>query len=154
MVDLFLARGFPRDALAYHSPPYGFEKDEDQSRLLWSAIQAHATTDLILGVGAPKSEVWIDVHRDRLGDVYAYAFGGGLDFLVGTVTRAPVFMRRLGFEWMWRLAQEPARLWRRYLVDSWAVLPCIVEDLAGRAPHGSPGLNDDPRKARWGARSA
>jgi N-acetylglucosaminyldiphosphoundecaprenol N-acetyl-beta-D-mannosaminyltransferase len=142
LVEVFRARGFPPDALTFVSPDFGFERDEAQSARLLSAIREHRTTDLIFGLGAPKSEIWIDRHRDRLGDLYAYGFGAGLDFLAGATRRAPVLARRLGLEWMWRLGTDPARLWRRYLVDSWAMLPAIREDLAGRAPHGKPRLED------------
>jgi N-acetylglucosaminyldiphosphoundecaprenol N-acetyl-beta-D-mannosaminyltransferase len=142
LVELFRARGFPSGSLAFVSPEFGFERDEGQSARLLSAIRGHRTTDLIFGLGAPKSEVWIDRHRDRLGELYAYGFGAGLDFLVGATPRAPVLVRRLGLEWVWRLGSDPARLWRRYLVDSWAALPAIREDLAGRAPHGKARLED------------
>jgi N-acetylglucosaminyldiphosphoundecaprenol N-acetyl-beta-D-mannosaminyltransferase len=142
LVEIFRARGFPRDAVAFASPNFGFERDQGQSARLLSTIREHRTTDLIFGLGAPKSEIWIDRHRDRLGDLYAYGFGAGLDFLAGATRRAPLLVRRLGLEWIWRLGTDPARLWRRYLVDSWAVLPAIREDLAGRAPHGKARLED------------
>ena len=134
LVDTFLARGFQREAVDFASPDFGFEKDEGQSARLLSAIRQHRTTDLVFGLGAPKSEVWIDRHRDRLGDLYAYGFGAGLDFLAGATRRAPVLVRRLGMEWAWRLGTDPVRLWRRYLVDSWAAIPAIAEDLSGRTP--------------------
>jgi N-acetylglucosaminyldiphosphoundecaprenol N-acetyl-beta-D-mannosaminyltransferase len=142
LVDLFVARGLPREALAYVSPPFGFENDPRQSEALASAIRSHRATDLIFGLGAPKSEIWIDTHRDQLGDLYAYGFGAGLDFLAGVAARAPAPLRRLGLEWAWRLAGDPIRLWRRYMIDSWAAVPSVVEDLAGRAPHGKPRLDD------------
>ena len=142
LVEHFVERGFPKNALAFDSPAFGFEHDEAQSHALCSAIRAHATTDLVFGVGSPKSEVWVNGRRDELDNLYAYGFGAGLDFLIGHASRAPMLLRRLGLEWAWRLASEPARLWRRYLVDSWAVIPSIAEDLAGRAPHGKPSLTD------------
>jgi N-acetylglucosaminyldiphosphoundecaprenol N-acetyl-beta-D-mannosaminyltransferase len=142
LVEIFRARGFPPDSLVFASPPFGFEHDQAQSAELLAAIRAHRTTDLIFGLGAPKSEVWIDRHRGELGDLYAYGFGAGLDFLAGATRRAPVSVQRLGLEWAWRLSQDPARLWRRYLVDSWAALPAIGQDLAGRAPHGGARLED------------
>ncbi len=142
LVEIFRARGFPPEALAFESPDFGFERDEPRSARLLSAIRAHRTTDLVFGLGAPKSEVWIDRHRDGLGDLYAYGFGAGLDFLAGAASRAPRLVRRLGLEWAWRLGQDPARLWRRYLVDSWTILPVIVQDLAGRAAHGKARLED------------
>ena len=58
-------------------------------------IADHGTTHLMMGVGSPKSEVWVHQHRHSLGDLYAFGFGAGLDFLAGTQRRAPVFMRRI-----------------------------------------------------------
>ncbi len=142
LIESFLARGFPKEALAFDSPAFGFEKNQVQSAALCATIRAHGTTDLVFGVGSPKSEIWIDTHRGQLGDLYAYGFGAGLDFLIGHATRAPTVLRRLGLEWLWRLGLEPTRLWRRYLVDSWAALPSVAADLVGRAPHGKPCLND------------
>ena len=142
LTENFVARGFSRDAMAFCCPPFGFENDASQSHALCAEIRAHGATDLVIGVGAPKSEVWVDGHRGQLGNLYAYAFGAGLEHLVDPAARAPKAMRTLGLEWMWRLAREPARLWRRYLIESWAVFPSVAEDLAGRAPHGQLRLED------------
>jgi len=142
LIEHFRSRGFSRDALRYACPPFGFEHDEVRSQTLCEEIRAHGATDLLFGVGAPKSEVWIDAHRDQLGDLYAFGMGAGLDFLVGQGSRAPKILRKLGLEWTWRLGREPTRLWRRYLVDSWGVFPSVAADLAGRAPHGGSRLDD------------
>jgi N-acetylglucosaminyldiphosphoundecaprenol N-acetyl-beta-D-mannosaminyltransferase len=142
LIEHCVARGFPRDSLAYQCPPFGFESDITQSETLCREIRAHGTTDLVAGVGSPKSEVWIDVHRNQLGVLYAYALGASLEFLTGRAARAPKILRAIGLEWTWRLGREPGRLWRRYLVDSWAVFPSVAEDLAGRAPHGALRLED------------
>jgi len=142
LVEHFVALGFSRDALSSASPPFGFEHDEARSETLCAQIRDHRTTDLLFGVGAPKSEVWIDAHRRQLGDLYAFGMGAGLDFLVGQASRAPRILRGLGLEWAWRLGQEPRRLWRRYLIQSWGVLPSVAADLAGRAPHGGARLDE------------
>lgn len=131
---LFAARGFAREAVGFRIPPFGFERDNHQSAELASAIVAHRATHLIFGLGAPKSEVWIDTHRAVLGDLYACCFGSGPDFLVGEAKRAPAIVQRLGLEWAWRVASDPRRLWRRYFLDSWAFLPAVVRDLRGRGP--------------------
>jgi N-acetylglucosaminyldiphosphoundecaprenol N-acetyl-beta-D-mannosaminyltransferase len=127
----FEAAGFA-DGVAFASPPFGFETDAARSAALCDAIRRHRTTHLVLGLGAPKSEVWIDRHRAALGDIYACAFGSAPDFLVGTARRAPEGLRRLGLEWAWRVAHDPRRLWRRYFIDAWAFLPAVARDLLGR----------------------
>jgi N-acetylglucosaminyldiphosphoundecaprenol N-acetyl-beta-D-mannosaminyltransferase len=80
-----------------------------------SAIRAAAPDLLFVALGAPKQEVWIHRHRERLGVPLAIGIGAGLDFVAGHVRRAPVWMQRNGLEWAWRIGQEP-RLWSRYLV--------------------------------------
>jgi N-acetylglucosaminyldiphosphoundecaprenol N-acetyl-beta-D-mannosaminyltransferase len=96
-------------------PPRGFEQDVSQDDAVVSAIRAAAPDLLFVALGAPKQEVWIHRHRERLGVPLAIGIGAGLDFVAGHVRRAPVWMQRNGLEWAWRIGQEP-RLWSRYLV--------------------------------------
>jgi N-acetylglucosaminyldiphosphoundecaprenol N-acetyl-beta-D-mannosaminyltransferase len=77
-----------------------------------------AKPDLILvALGPPKQELWIDRARDHVGPAVALGVGASLDFLVGKYKRAPRWMAKIGLEWLYRLLQEPRRLWRRYLVE-------------------------------------
>jgi N-acetylglucosaminyldiphosphoundecaprenol N-acetyl-beta-D-mannosaminyltransferase len=142
LLSSLIDRGFPERQLAYLCPPFGFESDRMMSSKIVEAITAHGTTDLFLGVGAPKSEIWVDEHRDMLGNMYAYCFGAGLDYFAGRSTRAPIAFRNMGMEWFWRLTREPVRLWHRYLIDSWAFFPAVFQDLRGRAPHGKRRIHD------------
>jgi N-acetylglucosaminyldiphosphoundecaprenol N-acetyl-beta-D-mannosaminyltransferase len=70
---------------------------------------------LLVALGSPKQELWIDARRARLAPAVALAVGATLDFIAGALRRAPPWMRRAGLEWLYRLAQEPRRLARRYL---------------------------------------
>jgi len=77
-----------------------------------------ARPDIIfVALGPPKQELWIDKARDLVGPAVSLGVGASLDFLVGKYKRAPRWMGRVGLEWAYRLAQEPRRLWRRYLVE-------------------------------------
>jgi N-acetylglucosaminyldiphosphoundecaprenol N-acetyl-beta-D-mannosaminyltransferase len=77
-----------------------------------------AKPDLILvGLGPPKQELWIHRAADSVRPAVALGIGAGLDFIAGRYKRAPLWLRRTGFEWAYRLVQEPRRLWRRYLVE-------------------------------------
>lgn len=79
---------------------------------------AAARPHLVLAAfGAPKQELLIDRLSARLRPAVLLGVGASLDFLAGTVKRAPPALRRLGLEWAFRLAQEPRRMWRRYLVE-------------------------------------
>lgn len=128
--DLLKARAFDSQAVMIEVAPQDFGKDQAYSDTLTRAIRRHRTTHLLMGLGAPKSEIWVHRHRDRLGDCYVLPVGAGLEFFAGTKRRAPVWMRSAGLEWAWRLGSEPRRLWRRYLVDSWLFLGAIGTDLA------------------------
>ncbi len=132
-------RGFAAEAIACECPPFGFERDPEGSARLARLIREHGTTHLVMGVGAPKSEVWINEWRDHLGDLYAFGIGAGVDFFVGTAKRAPAWMRRLGLEWVSRLISEPRRLGRRYLIDTLQFPAAVVDDLSGNWQAGERG---------------
>lgn len=76
-----------------------------------------AKPDLMLvALGAPKGEIWIHRNAARLGKVVSLSIGAGIDFIAGRVRRAPPWIARAGLEWLFRIAQEPGRLSKRYLV--------------------------------------
>jgi N-acetylglucosaminyldiphosphoundecaprenol N-acetyl-beta-D-mannosaminyltransferase len=78
-----------------------------------------AKPDLVLvALGPPKQELWIHLAAEAIRPAVAFGIGAGLDFMIGRHRKAPVWMARAGFEWAFRLLQEPRRLWRRYLVES------------------------------------
>lgn len=124
-------RGFPPETLAFCVPPFGFEVDEAYSQDLAAKINRHGTTHLFLGVGSPKSELWVNRFRASLGSYYVLNFGAGLDYFAGTRARAPRVLQLMGLEWAWRVACEPRRLVRRYFMSSWRFLWAVGLDLAG-----------------------
>jgi N-acetylglucosaminyldiphosphoundecaprenol N-acetyl-beta-D-mannosaminyltransferase len=77
-----------------------------------------ARPDLVLvALGSPKQEIWIDMVRDAIRPTVAIGVGASFDFVAGRVRRCPAWVSRAGLEWLYRLVQEPGRLWRRYLVQ-------------------------------------
>jgi exopolysaccharide biosynthesis WecB/TagA/CpsF family protein len=85
---------------------------------------AHAHADVILvALGHPKQERWIDLNRDKLAASVAIGVGCVFDLLAGQSRRAPIWMQALGLEWAFRLAQEPRRLLRRYVTDAAWLIP-------------------------------
>ncbi len=70
------------------------------------------------GLGMPKQEMWMAAHRDRLNAAVLIGVGAAFDIHAGLVKRAPKLLRRSGFEWVYRLVNEPRRLWRRYLANN------------------------------------
>ncbi len=86
-----------------------------------------AEPDLVLiALGAPKQELWMDRFSGQIAPAVSIGVGGSLDFLTGRVRRAPPWMSRCGLEWMYRLVQEPRRMWRRYLVDDPRFVAIVV----------------------------
>jgi N-acetylglucosaminyldiphosphoundecaprenol N-acetyl-beta-D-mannosaminyltransferase len=100
------------------SPDFGFEKDSAYcDRICQSVAEAKADL-LVIGLGAPKQEIWVHKHASRLPVKVALCVGATIDFLAGNKPRAPIWMRKLGVEWLHRMCSEPKRLVKRYLVDA------------------------------------
>lgn len=84
---------------------------------------------VLMAFGAPKQELLMDALRERVRPAVCLGIGASLDFIAGTVKRAPVFMQRNGLEWLYRLGQEPRRLWRRYLINDPLFAAILVRTL-------------------------
>ncbi|MBW3595190.1 MAG: WecB/TagA/CpsF family glycosyltransferase [Actinobacteria bacterium] len=82
------------------------------------AIKQSGAEVLLVGMGNPLQEKWIDRCLDRTGARVAIGVGAFFDFVTGEVPRAPEWMNRFGLEWVHRLLQEPKRMWRRYLLGN------------------------------------
>ncbi len=89
-------------------------------------IRAARPDLLLVALGAPKQEFWIDEHFAEIAPAVALGVGASLDFIAGTIRRSPRWMSKVGLEWLYRLGQEPKRLWRRYLVDDPKFLAIVL----------------------------
>jgi N-acetylglucosaminyldiphosphoundecaprenol N-acetyl-beta-D-mannosaminyltransferase len=107
-------RRWPELRIAYRlSPPFRELSPEEDDSIV-EDIRSSGARIVFVGLGCPKQERWMAEHRDRLGIVLV-GIGAAFDFLAGTKRQAPAFVQRVGLEWVFRLATEPRRLWRRYL---------------------------------------
>jgi N-acetylglucosaminyldiphosphoundecaprenol N-acetyl-beta-D-mannosaminyltransferase len=97
------------------SPPFRPLTNQEDKNLL-AQIEEAAPDVLWVGLGTPKQERWMYDHRDKLSVPVMVGVGAAFDFVTARVKRAPYWMRENGLEWFFRLAQEPRRLWRRYLI--------------------------------------
>lgn len=110
-----------------YSPPFGFEKDPQECQKIVDMINNSGANVLAVGVGAPKQEKWICQYKSRLTAISTFlAIGATIDFEAGNVTRSPAWMSSVGLEWLYRLAKEPGRLWRRYLVEDLAFFVLVA----------------------------
>ena len=101
-----------------HSPSFGFEKHEDECEELVRIVNNSGANVVLVGVGAPKQEKWIMKWKDKMPSVDLWmALGATIDFEAGTLKRAPLFYRKIGMEWLYRVIKEPKRLFKRYFVD-------------------------------------
>jgi N-acetylglucosaminyldiphosphoundecaprenol N-acetyl-beta-D-mannosaminyltransferase len=111
-----LLRRFPGIEIAGTcSPPFRpLTKEEDEKHI--SLINASHADVVWVSLSEVKQDRWMFEHRDRLNVSVLVGIGAAFDFHAGIKSQAPVWMRESGFEWLYRLVQEPKRLWRRYLI--------------------------------------
>ena len=112
-----LERMFPGLKVSTFFPRYGFDKSEVETNNLIAAIHECAPSFIFLGVGSPKQEEWLVNNVSRLPKGVYIGCGMAIGFITGEVRRAPKLLQRLGLEWVWRIYQEPRRLFTRYLYD-------------------------------------
>jgi N-acetylglucosaminyldiphosphoundecaprenol N-acetyl-beta-D-mannosaminyltransferase len=110
-------------APAHFDPPMGFEKNPASLRQAVEFVIAHPARFVFLAVGSPRQEqLAAAIQATGRATGTGLCIGAGLDFIAGTSSRAPGWMRRCGLEWLHRLAGDPRRLARRYLLDCPAVV--------------------------------
>lgn len=105
-----------------YSPPYGFEKDRQETQKIIDMVcEAHPDV-LILALGTPKQEKFYFKHREKLSVPMTLAVGASIDFVAGNVKRAPKWMSDRGLEWLFRITQDPKRMFKRYIIDDTKIL--------------------------------
>ena len=116
---LNLRQRYPNVRIAgTYSPPLGpYPYPEEEDRHMVETVNASGADVLLVALGCPKQDLWIAAHQDELKPSLAIGVGSVLDVLAGAARRAPRWLQGTGLEWLYRLIQEPGRLWRRYLVQ-------------------------------------
>jgi exopolysaccharide biosynthesis WecB/TagA/CpsF family protein len=137
-----LVRRLGLTAPAHHDPPMGFEHDPIAFAAAVAFVRDHPSRFVFLAVGSPRQE-WLAAAIAATGGTTGtgLCIGASLEFLAGARRRAPWFMQRIGLEWLFRLASDPRRLLRRYLIDSPAVIALLLKQRwtggpTDAAPHG------------------
>lgn len=100
-----------------YSPAYGFEKDKAELAEIARMIRGARPDILIVALGCPKQEYFIADMRNELQVPLSLGLGASLDFEAGNIKRAPKWMSDHGLEWLYRITQDPKRLFKRYFVD-------------------------------------
>jgi N-acetylglucosaminyldiphosphoundecaprenol N-acetyl-beta-D-mannosaminyltransferase len=97
-----------------HCPPFRQLTDAEEDAVA-AEINRSGADVVWVGIGVPKQEKWMARMRDRLDTPVLIGVGAAFDFHAGIIPQAPPMMQRCGLEWLYRLRQEPRRLWKRYL---------------------------------------
>jgi N-acetylglucosaminyldiphosphoundecaprenol N-acetyl-beta-D-mannosaminyltransferase len=119
-----------------YSPPHRPLTDEEQ--LAVAAEVNHTRADVVwVGIGVPKQEKWMAAMREQLEAAVLVGVGAAFDFHAGLVSQAPPWIQERGLEWAYRLAQEPQRLWRRYLRYNPKFVGAFARQLASQHRPGS-----------------
>lgn len=128
-VNQFLGRDLVVDAL---SPPNPFPCGSHENEKVLERIALSGASVVVVGLGAPKQEIWIHHVMQRLPSVRLwFAAGGTLDFFAGNKQRAPKWLRTLCLEWAFRLLHEGGALWTRYLGRDLQVVPLLIRQALG-----------------------
>lgn len=115
-----------------YSPPFKPLIEMDHADILRRLRDARPDI-LLVAFGCPKQEKWLNMHYRTAGVPVAIGVGATIDFLAGTMKRAPAWMQKTGLEWIFRLLQEPRRLFRRYVTDLW-VFGCAIIQQVNQMP--------------------
>jgi len=119
---------FPDLTIAgFFSPPMRSVGEPEEENIL-NQINAAKPDVLWVGLGSPKQDYWMANHRDKLEVPVMIGVGAAFDFFAGIKPQAPLWMRRSGLEWVFRLCSEPKRLWKRYLVGNTIFICLILKD--------------------------
>jgi N-acetylglucosaminyldiphosphoundecaprenol N-acetyl-beta-D-mannosaminyltransferase len=113
-----------------HAPPFRELTTEEDAEIV-ADINNAAPDILFVGLGCPKQENWMAAHRGRI-DAVMIGVGAAFDFYAGNLREAPRWLSSIGLEWLFRLAMEPRRLWRRYLVLNPRLILLAIEQLLGK----------------------
>jgi N-acetylglucosaminyldiphosphoundecaprenol N-acetyl-beta-D-mannosaminyltransferase len=121
---------FPRLEVAFREAPAFRALSEEEDEAAVRAISESGARILFVGLGGAKQDLWMAEHRGRVPAVML-GVGAAFDFLAGTKPQAPRWMQNSGLEWVFRLATEPRRLWRRYLMHNPRFAVLAVKQIIG-----------------------
>lgn len=113
------------DVIGLFSPEFGFEKSEKESMQIVTMLNQTRPDVVVFGVGAPKQEIWAHQYAQYINAKVVLCVGATIDFIAGEKTRAPVWIQKIGMEWLHRMLTEPKRLFKRYFHDA-VVFPQLV----------------------------
>lgn len=122
-----LSKRFPGISFVHHEPPMDLRNNPSARQAAAEFVASSGARFTMIAVGSPQQEMIAqDVRSNENARGMALCIGAGLDFVTGSQQRAPRVLQTIGLEWAHRLASNPRRLWRRYLVDGLRIIPIYV----------------------------
>ncbi len=128
MSDNFLKMNPELKVCGIYSPPFGDFTQEENEKIIKMVNISNADV-LWISFGCPKQEKWALQNCDKLKVPVSACVGAAFNLHAGIVRRAPLLMQKLGFEWLYRLFQEPGRLWKRYLIGGMEFIFIIMKQI-------------------------
>src|SRR3989338_8715527 len=114
------------------SPPFKAVGEMEGDSVI-AQINAANPDILWVGLGSPKQDYWMSIHRERLDVPVMVGVGAAFDFIAGTKLQAPPWVRRIGLEWLFRFCCEPQRMWKRYLIGNTKFIYYLIRDLVTKS---------------------
>lgn len=105
-----------------YSPPYGFEKDPIEMTKINNLLLKSGADLLFVGMGVPRQDIFIYENMYKYQIPMSFSIGATIDFEAGVQKRAPKWINKIGMEWMYRLFQDPKRMFKRYIIDDMKII--------------------------------
>lgn len=127
-----LSGHYPKAVIGTHNGYFDMAKGSSENARVVEQINAFKPDILLVGMGMPRQEAWIAANIDALPDAVIFNVGAAFDYEAGVQKAAPRWLGQLGLEWLYRLANDPGRLFHRYCIEPWRLAGPIWRDLARR----------------------
>ncbi len=131
-----LTQGYPGALISTRHGYFDMSPEGAENEAVLAEIAAARPQILFVGMGMPRQEIWLLQNRHRLPPCVVFSVGAAFDYEAGVQVAAPRWIGRIGFEWLFRLAVDPRRLFHRYCVESWFLLAPAARDIAAAARAG------------------
>jgi N-acetylglucosaminyldiphosphoundecaprenol N-acetyl-beta-D-mannosaminyltransferase len=113
---------YPGLQIRTHHGHFNAEHSGPENQQVLAEIKTYAPDVLMVGMGMPRQEVWVLENQEDIAAHAVFCCGALMDYIAGEIPTPPRWIGHLGFEWLYRLLSEPARLWQRYLLEPWSVM--------------------------------
>lgn len=124
-----LTQLYPDAEFLVYSPKMDFQFDGSEGSAVVDMINKWKPSIVFCCLGMPKQELWALHNRSKLNTKLILCVGAALDFAIGKTRRAPILLQKTGFEWLWRLCNDPTRLWQRYFLGFFYFINLLIKEL-------------------------